>query len=295
MLTSENIEKLIAIPIIDEGSGEAIAQTIFHYLGTMNMGNSVEMVCFDTTTTNTGHNNGAGVILERKLGRSLLWLPCRHHVAELLLKAVFELNFGKTSGPEVPIFERFARAWKTFNMNEFSIGMNDEEVARVISTEECQESKKFLIDYLSKNHIRHDYKELLQLALIFLGGSDEKVHFRSPGATSHARFMAKAIYSLKIYMFHAQFEMTSRNLNDFRNVCIFLVRIYIPYWFRVVNAVEAPRLDLQLIKDFAGYYDSKTSVTLLDKFRNHLWYLSEEAVGLAFFDPNVDIEVKKKK
>lgn len=135
MLTSENIEKLIAIPIIDEGSGEAIAQTIFHYLGTMNMGNSVEMVCFDTTTTNTGHNNGAGVILERKLGRSLLWLPCRHHVAELLLKAVFELNFGKTSGPEVPIFERFARAWKTFNMNEFSIGMNDEEVARVISTE----------------------------------------------------------------------------------------------------------------------------------------------------------------
>ncbi len=37
---------------------------------------------FDTTASNTGHMNGAS-LLERELERALLWIACRHHVAEL--------------------------------------------------------------------------------------------------------------------------------------------------------------------------------------------------------------------
>lgn len=69
--------------------------------------NSLEMVCFDTTATNTGQHNGAAMLLEKKLDRSLMWLPCRHYIAEILLRGVFEVYFGKSSGPEVGIFERF--------------------------------------------------------------------------------------------------------------------------------------------------------------------------------------------
>lgn len=293
VLTAENIEKLIAIPIIEVGSGAATAQSIYNYLEKMNMINSLEMVCFDTTASNTGQHNGAGMLLERKLERSLLWLPCRHHIAEILLRAVFEIYFGKSSGPEVVIFERFSREWNTFNLKDFKIGIMDEEVQRAISVDECQSSKEFCIESLAKDHIRHDYKELLQLTFIFLGGIIPNFSFRAPGATSHARFMSKAIYALKMFALHKQFKMSSSLLNGIRNVCIFLVRLYVPYWFRTTNAVEAPNRDLQLIKNIACYIDPKISLPLLHKMRNHLWYLSEEAVALAFFDSNVDINVKK--
>ena len=39
---------------------------------------------FDTTAGNTGHLNGACTLLEKQMGRDLLWLACRHHVMELI-------------------------------------------------------------------------------------------------------------------------------------------------------------------------------------------------------------------
>lgn len=285
---------MIAIPIIEDGTGAVVAQSVYDYLVKMNMLNSLEMICFDTTAANTGRHSGAGTLLERKLGRSLLWLPCRHHIAEILLRAVFEINFGKSSGPEVAIFERFAREWSTLNSKGYSTCMQDERVLSVISVEERETSKQFCLEYLTKVHIRHDYRELLQLAFIFLGGSIPNFTFRAPGATSHARFMSKAIYCLKMYMFHAHFKISASQLNGIRNICIFLVSLYIPYWFRTANAVEAPNRDMQLIKGIIGYFDKKMSTVLLEKIRNHLWYLSEEAVALAFFDPHVDSEIKEK-
>lgn len=294
VLTSENVEKLIAIPIIKDGTGAAVAQSVYEYLLKMNMQNSLEMICFDTTSANTGSHSGAATLLERKLERSLLWLPCRHHIAEILLRAVFEINVGKSSGPEVAIFERFAREWSTLNSKGFSTCMQDDQVLRVIPVQERETSKNFCLKYLAKVHIRHDYRELLQLAIIFLGGSIPNFTFRTPGATSHARFMSKAIYCLKIYMFHAHFKISANQLNGIRNICIFLVSLYIPYWFRTGNAVEAPNRDMQLIKGIITYYDKEISTVLLEKIRNHLWYLSEEAIALAFFDPHVDSETKKK-
>ncbi|XP_050340394.1 uncharacterized protein LOC126766704 isoform X2 [Bactrocera neohumeralis] len=144
VLTAANIEELISIPIIECGTEK------------MNMINSVEMVCFDTTATNTGKRNGAGMLLEQKLKRSLLWLPCRHHIAEIILRAVFEIYFGKSCGPEVAIFESFWREWNTFNLKDFSIGIMDEEVRRAINAEECEANKEFCIKNIAKDHIRHD-------------------------------------------------------------------------------------------------------------------------------------------
>jgi len=44
-----------------------------------------------------------------------------------------------------------------------------------------------------------DYRELLQLVLIFLGRKQlQGVTLRAPGPMHQARWMAKAIYSLKI-------------------------------------------------------------------------------------------------
>lgn len=63
---------------------------------------------FDTTATNTGIHNGACTILEEEFfKRKLLWLACRHHVPELVIKAVWQRLFGKSSSPSNQTFVQF--------------------------------------------------------------------------------------------------------------------------------------------------------------------------------------------
>src|SRR6218665_2072890 len=52
-------------------------------------------------------------------------------------------------------------------------------------------------------HQIDEYKELLQMSLIFFGSEKgARVLFQSPGAFHHALWMANVIYNIKIFMFH---------------------------------------------------------------------------------------------
>ena len=52
---------------------------------------------------------------------------------------------------------------------------------------------------LQKKIVRDDYRELIELSIIFLGGDKEKkLKIRPLGAMHQARLMARAIYSFKI-------------------------------------------------------------------------------------------------
>lgn len=126
VITAENEEKLLGIAKLEESCGENIAEGIEKFLRKWKIDNLVQIVAFDTTSTNTGIEKGSAYLLESKLGRDLLFLPCRHHISELLIKAVFELNFGKTSAPEVTLFNRFSKNWKNMNINTFKSGVLDE-------------------------------------------------------------------------------------------------------------------------------------------------------------------------
>lgn len=51
-----------------------------------------------------------------------------------------------------------------------------------------------------------------------------------------------------------------------------------------------------IIKDTVQYTetDSEVASAILKKLSNHLWYLSEVTVALAFFDSNVSYDEKRK-
>lgn len=293
--TGEGIEKLLGIPKLENASGENTANVTFHLLQKWGIDGLVEIISFDTTATNTGINNGAAYLLEKKLGRNLLFLPCRHHISELLIKSVFELNFGKSSGPEVMLFNRFSKYWKSIKTSDFQSGLLDEEIVQILTSSHLKCLKNFCINALKNRYVRADYKELLQLTLHFIGEEvPDFIQFRLPGATSHARFMAKCIYSLKIFLFRSQFKLTTEELKSLRSICIFLTVLYVPYWFRCTNTIEAPKQDLEFIQSVLSYFDTEVSMSLLEKIRKHLWYLSEETVGLSFFDEGIPLEVKRK-
>lgn len=137
------------------------------------------------------------------------------------------------------------------------------------------------------------------MALLFFGEKEfggEKIGFRLPGPTSHARWMAKAIYTLKIFLFRQQFTLSNKQKSALREMCIFLIKLYIKPWFECTNAIKAPLQDLNFIKDSIKYADTDSAISkvILKKMSNHLWYLAEDCVALAFFDANVSSDEKRK-
>ena len=69
----------------------------------------------------------------------------------------------------------------------------------------------FIENYLEKKHPRDDYKELLELSSLFLG-TMEKISFRQPGPCSNARWMSKAIYTLKMYLLRDVYNLADKKL-----------------------------------------------------------------------------------
>jgi hypothetical protein len=63
--------------------------------------------------------------------------------------------------------------------------------------------------------------------------------------------MAKAIYSLKVYLFREQFKLTKKEEKGIREICVFTVRVYVKFWFQAASACRAPRNDQ--LKDLKKY------------------------------------------
>ena len=82
----------------------------------------------------------------------------------------------------------------------------------------------FCHQQLCKQQPRDDYRELLELAIIYLGGTPPRgIRFMQPGAINRARWMARVIYSIKIVLFKSQFHMTGREATGMKRFANFAV------------------------------------------------------------------------
>ncbi|KYM94609.1 hypothetical protein ALC62_14760 [Cyphomyrmex costatus] len=146
---------------------------------------------------------------------------------------------------------------------------------------------------------RNDYREFLELSCIFLGGVPPRgITFKKPGANQHARWMAKAIYCLKLFIFKDELfknARKSREVTELRQICIFIVLFYVKIWFTAFNAFQAPLNDLTLIQDLIRFkcINSQVANAALTKLRNHIWYFNETLAALAFFDSRISVECKR--
>lgn len=69
---------------------------VFEYVTQYQLCDHLVGMVFDTTSANTGIDNGAATLLQDKLGRKILFFACRHHIYELYLKCAFENLVQKT-------------------------------------------------------------------------------------------------------------------------------------------------------------------------------------------------------
>ena len=108
--------------------------------------------------------------------------------------------------------------------------------------------------------------------------------------------MAKLIYSMKIFMFKTKFKISLQETKSYEDISRFAISIYIKHWFSAPEAESAPRNDLLLLEELHSYKGTNEKIdnAALNRFKNHLWYLSEELFALAFFDESVSVDTKLK-
>jgi len=205
----------------------------------------IKGLCFDTTASHTGAKGGACILLESEIGRELSHLACRHHISEIMLEKVFGI-YDVSKSPNMEMFGHFRDYWPRIDQSSFSTAMEDESMAVMIAPWK-DDIIKFCISQLEKVQPRDDYRQLLELSIVFLGGNPPRgITFQYPGAIHRARWMARAIYSLKMWLFRNQYEPLQtcssgstrksrgpsykeqiwKHLNE---VCLFVTAVYIKF------------------------------------------------------------------
>ena len=142
---------------------------------------------------------------------------------------------------------------------------------------------------------RDDYRELLQLIVVFLGGTVEGFSFRFPQQDSNARWMAKAIYNLKLRLLSNIFVMTPEENSFVKMISEFVCCVYAKYWFTTPLPTAAPRQDLNFINSLQVYrkIDKHFFWAVIGSVYNHLWYLCPQLITLALFDKDLEAPYKE--
>ena len=294
LLSGNSVSQLLAVPKLPSGTGKDQSEAVFSVLKEWKLEEKVQGMCFDTTYSNTGQHKGACILLEQLLGRELLHLACRHHILELVAGAAFSAAMGYSTAPVILLSKRFKAAWQHINKTDYRDSSTEEETAEAVADVK-DEMVQMLVKAVQVTQPRDDYRELLELTLIFLGAVPPRgIHFLAPGAMHQARWMAKVIYSFKVWMFRSEFKLTVRECRGLQELCIFFSRIYVKAWVKVSIASHAPKNNLQMLKECKMHhsFNQNISAATLKKLAGQLWYLSEELVSLALFDEDLDESTK---
>ena len=220
-------------------------------------------------------------------------MACRHHIPELICGAACKCVYGDTESPDESCFVAFAKAWNGINKESYNLPSITSSYLKTLQSQ----TTDFLTEFLTSEQatLRHDYKELGTLTLLYLGGTlPSGIKIYAPGAHHHARWMSKIIYTLKIALFRDQL-----GVDMIQNLATFLALFYVKYWFCAPNPVDAPQLDLdtlKLLEQAKRKVKSSEMLEMIDaaliKLKSHLWYLSERLVPFALLSHRVTTKDK---
>ena len=279
--TADGITKLLGVPKLPAGTGEAAASAVIEHLFQWDAVPAVVGMCFDTTAVNTGPHSGACVKL------NLLWLACRHHMLEVLLSDIFTVCLGVSTGPEILLFKNFRAIWP-------DLAHVPQATERPLITAP-DDDMQFIKQQLDVVQTREDYLELLRLAARCVGVEVDAA-IRRPGAIHRARWMAKAIYCLKMLITYSGNEhllkLTGRQLRGLQRFGRFVCLVYIQSWYTCRSAADAAFNDIALQQRIREYDDVDISRIGQKMLKRHSWYVSPELATMILFSDKIDNSMK---
>ena len=270
---ANTIRKLLGVPETPSGTGAAEAKIETELLMSWEVLEVIGMV-FDTTSSNTGAEIGACKYIEVWKGSAILWLACRHHIGELHMMRAVHTIIGNTTDPGVGLFRRLKKQWAGLQIDLDNLVILDTSSLDI----KLQEEAKSVLDWAKeqqdkKTWPREDYKELLQLLIVSLGGKVPGFSFKMPGADHHARWMSKAIYYLKIRLLSNVFELSPEERIQVDQISEFTAVLYVKYWLQAPLPSCAARLDLEFMAKVLHYRLTRPAVAfnVLQSTNRHLW------------------------
>ena len=295
---------LLAIPAIESGTGEDQFKALVECCEEYDLKDKVKGICFDTTASNTGTKSGTNVRFSKYEGSIMIELACRRHVMELHCKHFWEnVSAAKTSGPDNPVFKRFQQNWNDIK-SKFDVSLLEKLEWQ---ENKSQDFKNKIIETISfckqilenETFVRGDYKELVELSLMYLS-KDYTTKIHAPQSVSHARFMSKGIYYLKIQLLSNQlpYLLSASQKKEVKRMAEFIF-IYYSVWFsKSALTASAPFCDLKAFQEMALYrklkeeyepeaervHDGINAIQM--SIEKHSWYLSEVTVVLCLADPD---------
>ena len=116
VVAQEEENQLLCVTKTDDSTGKTEAEAVKKALEDWGLKDLIIACGFDTTSSNTGIHKGSCVLL-------LLWLACRHHILELLVKAAYYQVFGDTKAPHVKLFSilKDPSTWNNFDLQDFQL------------------------------------------------------------------------------------------------------------------------------------------------------------------------------
>lgn len=298
VLSNSSKAKSLEITHVHEDNAKVQSKAVFDICRKWNILENVNSMSFDAARTNTGKYKGVCKTFQTLVKKDLLYLPCRHHIYEIVSTATFAVTIetpDMVQGPKTKSFEAFSHKYYSegFDRNNYNSCRKDKFFLLLLGTAEMDRLSQMCQESLETITTRSDYVEFLKLIVIFFSPQCD-YEIRAPGAYNRARFMCRIIYVLKMYLYRKQLAPTFDEFDAMRRFLLFSVKIYVPYWLKTSSAVKAPNSDLNMLKDMMNLSEAipNTIRAAMGKMVNHLWYLSQTLVALSFFDDDVPVDVK---
>ena len=301
LVSGDGSIKLLYVPAIVSGIGQNIATAVQTAVQDWKCEDNILCMAFDTTSSNTGHTIGACVLLQNLLGRPLMWIPCRHHIGEVILTHVWDaLEIETSKSPDILLFKRMKNHYSDIvGADLTSVKFNNSS----IPSEKKQEVISFL-QSIDSSSMRGDYKELLELTAYFLNGCrDDNFKFRKSKPIHKARWMGKMLFCLKLSLCEdiiieklpsgSIFE-DSQNEKIHRFVC-FIANIYITWGFSCSYRCDVTVNDVSLLQQLKSYkeVDALIASTAVKPLQRHAWYMSPEWAASAIFSNKMGVKEKR--
>ena len=110
--------RFLGAPQLPSGSGAAQCEALIRYIDDHGIENQLIGHCWDTTSSNTGRNIGAAVLLDKASEQTHLWFACRRHAAE---RHCVQSLYSPSTSPEEKLFKHFKENFNFLDRNQVQI------------------------------------------------------------------------------------------------------------------------------------------------------------------------------
>ncbi|KAG0717582.1 hypothetical protein GWK47_054119 [Chionoecetes opilio] len=243
--------KLLGVPVIDSSTGTAQAEASMDLLEPWGLTGVITALVFDTTASNSGVHRGAAKLLEQQLDRKVFYLSLQTPHSRSAGWCCMGESVWQGQEPRRSLVQALqGRLDRSYHRQPYNPVHQTKWLNK--KKKECKEILQRILR--SEKPPRADYREMAELTLIVLGDTPPRgIHWSRPGAIHQARWMARNLYSMKMFMFAEQLEYDEETVVKLERLNLFLGLFYTPMWMSSTLAADAPANDLQFMKDMMKF------------------------------------------